>query len=168
MLSKWWIGEPLWSGLGPLTARLRLSLTLTLRRRTSPILGARTLDALFDELGEEFVTLLQQFGENLPGRVRILESALAQGDARGAEVLAHGLRGSSRWYGAGEMARVCDVLERQVRLDKLEHARWLLAPLVSEAERVRDELRRLVASPELRPAWPLGLARSSSGRELQT
>ncbi len=117
------------------------------------MLDPRALDLLRAELGEDFGDFLQRFGEGLLHRLRALEAAGAQGDVRRIEALAHGLRGGSAWYGALLLARTCAGLERQARLRKLAHARWLIGALANEVSRVREEIDGLFPAAR-KPARP--------------
>ena len=107
------------------------------------VLDVAVLGELRASVGDdpEFLAeLIDDFVADAPAQISSLREAAASGDEIGARRAAHTLKGTSRTFGAGELASVCQDVEAAVgagdfdtvlaRIDELEH----------EWGRVRTEL----------------------------
>lgn len=88
-----------------------------------------------------FSEIAEMFLEGTPHRLKLLRSAVAEGDAGATEDTAHSLRGAAANIGAVRMAALCAELESLGRSGNLGGALDLLGRLDVEVERVQDALR---------------------------
>jgi HPt (histidine-containing phosphotransfer) domain-containing protein len=87
--------------------------------------------------GCELIELYIIEAEQLLGE---LVAALVQGDAAGAQRVAHGLKGSSGYVGATGMAELCQEVETLARDGALEQAPPMVEELQRRFERTREQL----------------------------
>lgn len=64
---------------------------------------------------EFFAELIDEFVADAPAQLESLRSAAAAGDEAGARRAAHTLKGTSRTFGAGELASLCQDAETAAR-----------------------------------------------------
>ncbi len=83
------------------------------------------------ELLEELARL---FAEECPASMEGIRQAIAGGDARVIELLAHKIKGSALSLGAPKVSRAALELEQQVRSDGLENAAELIENLAREVD----------------------------------
>jgi HPt (histidine-containing phosphotransfer) domain-containing protein len=126
--------------------------------RSSPRRGARDVPApvapdpidrsaiaeleLLQEEGEPdvVVELLDAYLRDAPLRVSAIAEAVAGGDARALELVAHSLKASSATFGANRLAASCLELEDLGRAGRLEGTETTLARLRQEFDLARISL----------------------------
>jgi HPt (histidine-containing phosphotransfer) domain-containing protein len=89
------------------------------------------------------VTARGDYLRDTPPRLAALHEAIAHADAEAVRREAHGIKGSSGYLGAGEMARLCTELEGQARAGDLTQAPELVHAIAAAFERVRAHLGAL-------------------------
>jgi HPt (histidine-containing phosphotransfer) domain-containing protein len=109
-------------------------------------LDMRALDELRASVGgdEEFLAeLVDDFLADAPAQVETLRSASSSGDADAARRAAHTLKGTSRTFGAGDLATLCQEAEAVAGAGDLDALRSRLDGIEGEWRRVRAELLAL-------------------------
>jgi len=86
------------------------------------------------------VELIDIFLRDTPVKIREMETAAAQYDARSLELIAHGLRGCASSVGASRMAGLCSELEDRAHTGSIQTALYLLKQLDNEFSSVRAAL----------------------------
>jgi len=89
---------------------------------------------------EFLAELIDDFLEDAPTQVAALREAVASGDATSARRAAHTLKGTSRTFGAGELASLCQDAETAADSGDLGAAHSRLDGIEREWNRVRAEL----------------------------
>jgi HPt (histidine-containing phosphotransfer) domain-containing protein len=87
--------------------------------------------------------MMADYLRDTPPRLAALHQALARADAEAARREAHGIKRSSGYLGAVEMARLCTELEGQARAGDLTQAPKLVHAIAAAFERVRAHLGAL-------------------------
>ena len=90
--------------------------------------------------------LIRTYLDETPELVDQLREAVAAGDAGGARLYAHSLKGSSAEFGAAYLAELCRQMESVGKSQNLELAPELLAEIEDEFERVAAALVRLLGA----------------------
>lgn len=106
-------------------------------------LDMRALDELRASVGgdQEFLTeLIDDFLDDAPAQLEALRTAASSGDADTAKRAAHTLKGTSRTFGAGELAGLCQEAEAAAGPGDLDSVRSRLDAIDVEWSRVRTEL----------------------------
>jgi HPt (histidine-containing phosphotransfer) domain-containing protein len=86
------------------------------------------------------VDLIEEFVKDLPGRVLAVRDALALGDHRALEAVAHALREALASFSAKRCVTLARELERLGRQNKLAVATAVFTKLQREVETLRREL----------------------------
>jgi CheY-like chemotaxis protein/HPt (histidine-containing phosphotransfer) domain-containing protein len=87
-------------------------------------------------------SLLHTYLIDIPGRLERLRFAFDAGDLRRIEFEAHGLRGMCATIGATGCTVLFGEMEDRARSDRLDAARVLLEPAITEATRTEQFIRR--------------------------
>ena len=101
------------------------------------------LDELRSSVGgdqEFFVELVGDFLADAPALLETLRAAASSGDADAARRAAHTLKGTSRTFGAAELAALCQAAEAEAGAGDLDSVRTRLDGIEVEWDRVRSEL----------------------------
>jgi HPt (histidine-containing phosphotransfer) domain-containing protein len=108
----------------------------------------RELRDLADSSGDpgQFRELIDLFLRELESGLDSMREALAQGDAQGLGILAHGLKGSSASMGAIMLASLYRTLEELAKNTELPGAKVQLTQIESEIDIVRERLHRETSS----------------------
>jgi TMAO reductase system sensor TorS len=102
------------------------------------ILDQARLQELNELGGEELVLeLLDVFRHDVPMQLAALREAIAAGDARSVQMLAHTVKGGSRNIGAVQLAEYCQSLEAAAKGGDLSRAGDLFAGIENEFSRVQ-------------------------------
>ena len=104
------------------------------------------LGELKESVGSAFVRMVEAYVEDLPGLITSLEDAINNKDAEQVQHYAHSIKGSSKNFGANELALVAKELEDLGRDKQVEDANTQLLVLFDEADRVLEYLK-----PEVKP-----------------
>jgi HPt (histidine-containing phosphotransfer) domain-containing protein len=97
---------------------------------------------------DEFLTeIVDDFLTNAPELLLALRLALSSGDATEARRAAHTLKGTSRTFGAGGLAALCQEVEAAAATGDLEAAFGRLDGIDVEWSRVESELAALRGGP---------------------
>ncbi len=107
-------------------------------------LDAGTLSDLRKSVGDDPVFLAELVDDVLvdaPALIDSLREAVAAGDAPAARRAAHTLKGTSRTFGAGQLADLCRQAEAAAEGDDLEGVRSRLTEIGDAWRRVSAELR---------------------------
>ena len=88
--------------------------------------------------------VLQLFRDEVPKKLRALQTALGAGDAAEAARLAHSLKGSSGNIGADSMRDVCGRIDELAKSADLGRVAPLVASLTDEYHRVELEIKQLL------------------------
>lgn len=102
------------------------------------------LDELKGSVGSAFVRMVEAYVEDLPGLITSLEDAINNKDAEQVQHYAHSIKGSSKNFGANELASVAKELEDLGRDKQVEDANTQLLVLFDEADRVLENLKPVV------------------------
>jgi two-component system, sensor histidine kinase and response regulator len=103
------------------------------------VVGLRELQS--DDGPDVLQPLIELFLHNTPERLASLEAAIAAGDGRALEQVAHNIKGSSASFGASRLAALCQPLEEMGRNGNTADAAPYLPEVLSEYERVTLALR---------------------------
>ncbi len=101
------------------------------------------LGELRESVGDDpefLVELVDEFLQDAPIRLESLRAAATSGDATGARLAAHTLKGNGRTFGAGELASLCQAAETAAVAGDLEAVLSGLDEIDQEWVRVRTEL----------------------------
>ncbi|WP_157268584.1 PAS domain S-box protein [Azohydromonas aeria] len=121
------------AGAGDLLARLALHPGVDVAAALSNLPGMES----------RYPSLLQLFAEHHGGDAAKLAALLAQGDTRGATLVAHSVKGVAATLGATELAAAARALETRLR-EGAAADDPALRPLVAELARVLEPLVRLI------------------------
>ena len=102
------------------------------------------LDELQESVGSAFVKMVEAYVEDLPLLITSLEDAINNKDAGQIQHFAHSIKGSSKNFGANELAAVAKDLEDMGRSEQVEDASTQLLVLFDEVDRVLDFLKPIV------------------------
>jgi HPt (histidine-containing phosphotransfer) domain-containing protein len=86
------------------------------------------------------VELINLYLEDAPVKLASMQEAAAEGDEVALKRVAHSLRGSSASIGVGQVAALCEELERAYRADSAGQAVTILDRLEQELEEARRDL----------------------------
>jgi HPt (histidine-containing phosphotransfer) domain-containing protein len=109
-------------------------------------LDPRTLDELREGVGgdrEFFAELVDDFLADAPAQLESLRETSASGDADGARRAAHTLKGTSRTFGAAELASICQEAEHAAAAGDLDAVLSRVEGIGAEWARVRADLLAL-------------------------
>jgi HPt (histidine-containing phosphotransfer) domain-containing protein len=110
----------------------------------APAINAKALDLLVQMIGLDepgaVLDLLDTYIEDSTGQIEELQQVYAAGDLKNTHRLAHSMKSSSATFGALELSKCCESLERSAR-DNCADGRC-----ESELRRVVDEHARVIAS----------------------
>jgi HPt (histidine-containing phosphotransfer) domain-containing protein len=90
--------------------------------------------------GEFLAELIDEFVADAPAQLESLRAAATSGDAIGASRAAHTLKGTSRTFGAGELASLCHQAEVAAGAGDLDSVLSRLDEIDGEWRRVCAEL----------------------------
>jgi CheY-like chemotaxis protein len=110
---------------------------------TPAVLNPQSLQDLREMLQDNFGLLLQTCLKEFPAQLTALQQALAQGDAGAFRRTAHGLKSSSTYLGAVELADLAQALEALGQTGNLEAATLLIGQAEAAYQRVRPLLEAL-------------------------
>ena len=106
-------------------------------------LDMQALGELRDSVGGDaafLAELIDELLEDAPTQLESLRDAAETGDAIGARRAAHTLKGSSRTFGAVELAALCQEAERAAEAGELAGVLSGIDGIAAEWARVRTEL----------------------------
>ncbi len=126
---------------------------------TGPIDEER-IEELRNSVSTAFDKMVQAYVEDLPSLVTSLEDAVNSKDAGQVQHYAHSIKGSSKNFGAVELANVSKEIEDMGRADELQDVNTLLIGLYEEVERVIEYLNNLI-NPEHSQSLPTSEVRDS-------
>jgi HPt (histidine-containing phosphotransfer) domain-containing protein len=92
--------------------------------------------------------LVALYLEDTPKQIANARQALAIADAKELGRIAHTLKGSSLYYGAKRMSRVCKELESACAQSELAEANGLIKEMAKEFDRVKDALQSMTLKYE--------------------
>ncbi|MFK7795696.1 MAG: EAL domain-containing protein [Gammaproteobacteria bacterium] len=113
------------------------------QRYTGPIDEER-IEELRDSVATAFDQMVNAYVEDLPGLVTSLEEAVNTKDAKQVQHYAHSIKGSSKNFGAVELADVAKEIEDMGRDDQLQDVNTHLIALFEEVDRVIEYLNNLI------------------------
>ena len=106
-------------------------------------LDVGTLDQLRDSVGGDtdfLAELIDEFLDDAPTQLEALRVAATSGDATVALRAAHTLKGTSRTFGAVDLASLCQEAESAAGAEDLPAVRSVIDGIEAEWARVRAEL----------------------------
>jgi HPt (histidine-containing phosphotransfer) domain-containing protein len=109
------------------------------------------LDELRASVGDDpefFAEIVGDFLTEAPDQLDTLRAALASGDATGAARAAHTLKGTSRTFGARDLATLCQQVEAAAGTGDLDAGVARIDRIDGEWARVQAELGALRDGPE--------------------
>ena len=118
------------------------------------------IEELRESVATAFDQMVEAYVEDLPGLATSLEEAVNTKDAPQVQHYAHSIKGSSKNFGAVELADVAKEIEDMGRNDQLQDAHTHLIALFEEVDRVIEYLNKLIR-PEQSQAIFAGEVRSS-------
>ncbi len=115
-----------------------------MENQPSEPIDVRRLRASLADIGvpSVFRELIAVFLHETPERLAALRHAAAAGDGRAVKFVAHTLKGTCGYLGAGGLARICQELERLTAAGPVTPGLPLLDELEAEFGRVRAALER--------------------------
>ncbi|MDW3095058.1 MAG: EAL domain-containing protein [Gammaproteobacteria bacterium] len=126
---------------------------------TGPIDEER-IEELRDSVASAFDQMVKAYVEDLPILVTSLEDAVNSKDAEQVQHFAHSIKGSSKNFGAVELANVSKEIEDMGRANELQDANTQLIALFEEVDRVIEYLNKLI-DPEYSQTLPTSEVRAS-------
>ncbi len=106
------------------------------------------LDELEESVGSAFGKMVEAYVEDLPMLVTSLEDAIDKKDAGQIQHFAHSIKGSSKNFGANELAAVAKELEDMGRERNIDDANTQLLVLFDEADRAIEYLNNIIHPSE--------------------
>ena len=104
------------------------------------------LDELEESVGSAFIKMVEAYVEDLPIQIASLEDAINHKNAEQVQHYAHSIKGSSKNFGANELASIAKELEDMGRNKQVDDANTQLLVLFDEADRVLEYFKP-IASP---------------------
>jgi HPt (histidine-containing phosphotransfer) domain-containing protein len=101
------------------------------------------LDELFESVGsdKEFMDeIIEEFFQDTPGQLAIIQDSLSSGDAEALRRAAHSLKSNSASFGATHLHDLCMQLENMGKIGELDGAAGLLAEIEVEYQLVQQAL----------------------------
>ena len=115
----------------------------TLIQTIGPI-DVEHLDELESSVGSAFTRMVEVYVEDLPGQISSLEQAINDRDAEQIKQCAHSIKGSSKNFGANELAAVAKELEDMGREGEIDEAHTRMLMLFDEVDRVIEYLNKRI------------------------
>ena len=106
------------------------------------------LDELEESVGPAFIKMVEAYVEDLPAQITALEEAINHKNAEQVQHYAHSIKGSSKNFGANELASIAKELEDLGRNDHVEDANTQLLVLFDEADRVLDFFKPMIGTKQ--------------------
>lgn len=100
------------------------------------------------ERGDQLLaSMLTRFRENIPLRLQAIDSSLAKSDASGVRRDIHALKSSASYFGALEIDRLCDEIDRCAAQGRLEAVSPMRTPLEEECGKAVEEIEASLSIP---------------------
>ena len=113
------------------------------QQNTGPIDEER-IEELRESVATAFDQMVEAYIEDLPGLATSLEEAVNTKDAQQVQHYAHSIKGSSKNFGAVELADVAKEIEDMGKNDQLQDVNTHLIALFEEVDRVIEYLNNLI------------------------
>lgn len=117
----------------------------TIESMTNNVLDAEALEELKDIVCsndlEEFIQLIECYQEDTPKRLRAINDAISQNNAKKLQLEAHALKSSSAIVGAKNLSLICKKLEELGRDNNLSDAPLFLSQAMTEYQQVDAALK---------------------------
>ncbi|MEM8843908.1 MAG: EAL domain-containing protein [Pseudomonadota bacterium] len=115
---------------------------------SGPIDQERIIE-LRESVSSAFHQMVEAYLEDLPGLASSLEEAVNNKDFEQMQHFAHSIKGSSKNFGAVELAEVAKELEDMAKGNNLHDAHTLVIAIFEEIERVTEYLNKLVKPEDM-------------------
>jgi HPt (histidine-containing phosphotransfer) domain-containing protein len=113
-------------------------------------IDTNTIEELRESVGGDaafLVELIDEFLADAPTQLEALREAVTAGDAERAQRSAHTLKGTSRTFGATDLAALCQEAEAAAASGQLDGLLPRVGEIDAEWSRVRPELTALRDAP---------------------
>lgn len=115
------------------------------------VIDKAALARLLEVIGgdpDDFAELLEDFRSEAPAIQEKMQSAAAAEDLTALRICAHSLKSNARDFGATELAKICEVLERDCHSGQMDDPVGRVGKVFEELGRVQSALAEIASANE--------------------